>query len=64
MSVQNHVTASKNFNVRILAPMANGTDSLRGQVSWSSQTPTSYVMKDCSYIGGGGGGAESLIGGS
>ena len=38
MSVQNHVTASKNFNVRILAPTANGTESLRGQVSWSSNT--------------------------
>ena len=25
----------KKFNVRILAPTANGTDSLRGQVSWS-----------------------------
>ena len=34
--MQNHVTASKNFNVRTLAPTANGTDSLRGQVSWSS----------------------------
>ena len=34
--MQNHVSGSKNFNVRTLAPMANGTDSLRGQVSWSN----------------------------
>ena len=39
VSVQNHVSGSKNFNVRTLAPTANGTDSLRGQVSWSTPPP-------------------------
>ena len=46
MSVLTHVSCSKDFNVRTLAPTANGTDSLRGQVSWSTPGGGSLLSAD------------------